>query len=383
MSINSILPQKTLVQFLQSTDGSRVLTTTIAIMYHPLPSPHRKGVILSDLQIIHHLGARDNLPAGHHTVGPIGAQHMHAQRDLSNRQEALLLRQEGMLFVGVDRLTRPGGGFAMPSRCGRGQGQVHQVIVMVDPHVQDRFLFHLVRLRVVGPYLLAHAQRADGLLAFRGCYQGGRRKTQRPASQICSPLFHVTTRACISQVLPSCIRGQYTLARPRFPILIWPSTRPELVAERKLPRQAYHSPIQQVESVKYPKICTEALARSNRSTGADAADLKPVTRSRCDHRVLHRNWSIGDKSLRGSSIRPVSRIPAVDKSVSVIRLPSLDRICLPPLCIVGGPGIIGLSAWACNVAPCRITLRLGVAIDIGLGVHPSQVPIGGIRRQEH
>src|SRR5216683_8026122 len=370
MSINSILPQKTLVQFLQSTDGSRVLTTTIAIMYHPLPSPHRKGVILSDLQIIHHLGARDNLPAGHHTVGPIGAQHMHAQRDLSNRQEALLLRQEGMLFVGVDRLTRPGGGFAMPSRCGRGQGQVHQVIVMVDPHVQDRFLFHLVRLRVVGPYLLAYAQRADGLLAFRGCYQGGRRKTQRPASRVCSSLFYVTT--CISQYLPSCIRSQYTLARPRFPIIIWPSTRPALVAERKLPRHAY-SPIQQVEGVKCPKICTEALARSSRSTGADAADSKHARRSRCDHRVTDGKWIQGDKSLRGTSIRPVSRIPAVDKSVSVIRSPSLDRICLPPLCIVGGPGIIGLSAWACDIAPRRITIRLRVAIDIGIRVHPGHV----------
>src|SRR5260370_15868729 len=234
-----------------------------------------------------------------------------------------------MLLVSVDGLTRLRRGFAMLRSHRGGQGQVHQIIIMVDPDVQDGFLFHLVRLRVVGPHLLPHVQRADGLLAFRGCYQGGRRKTQRPASQVCS--LHVTTRTCISECLPACIRSQYTLARPRFPAIMWPSTRPALVAERKLPRHAY-SPIQQVEGVKYPKICTEALARSSRSTGAVAANLKPVTRSRCDHRVLHRKWIQGDKSLRGTSIRPVSRIPAVDKSVSVIRLPSLNRIGLPPLC---------------------------------------------------
>src|SRR6266851_3163800 len=304
-------------------------------MHHPLLDSHREGVILGYLQIIHHLGARDNLPARHHPIRPIRPQHVHAQRDLAHRQEALLLRQEGMLLVGVDGLARLRGCFAMlrSRRC--GQGQIHQVVIMIDPHVQDGFLFHLVRLRVVGPYLLAYAQRADGLLAFRGCYQGGRRKTQRPASRVCSSLFYVTT--CISQYLPSCIRSQYTLARPRFPIIIWPSTRPALVAERKLPRHAY-SPIQQVEGVKCPKICTEALARSSRSTGADAADSKHARRSRCDHRVTDGKWIQGDKSLRGTSIRPVSRIPAVDKSVSVIRSPSLDRICLPPLCIVGGPG---------------------------------------------
>ncbi len=138
------------------------------IMHHPLLSPHRKGVILGHFQILHHLGARYHPPTLHHAIGPIGPQHMHAQRDPPHRQEALLLRQEGMLFVGVDRLTRLGGGFAMPSGCGRGQGQVHQVIVMVDPDVQDGLLFHLVRLRVVGPHLLAHLQRDDRLLAMIG-----------------------------------------------------------------------------------------------------------------------------------------------------------------------------------------------------------------------
>ncbi len=93
---------------------------------------------------------------------------MHAQLDLPHWQEALLLRQEGMLLVGVDGLTRLGGRFAMSRSRRGGQGQVHQVVIMVDPDVQDGFLFHLVRLRVVCPHLLPHVQRADGLLASRG-----------------------------------------------------------------------------------------------------------------------------------------------------------------------------------------------------------------------
>jgi hypothetical protein len=70
-------------------------------MHHPSPITHRKRMILSYLQILHHLGAKHYLPSCHHAKHPIGAQHMHTQLDLPHRQEALLLRQEGMLFVGV------------------------------------------------------------------------------------------------------------------------------------------------------------------------------------------------------------------------------------------------------------------------------------------
>ncbi len=136
------------------------------IVHHPLLSTHRKGVVLGYLQSIHPLGAGHHLPARHHPIRPISAQHVHAQRDLAHRQEALLLRQERMLLIGVDHLARLGCCFAMlRRRCG-GQGQVHQVGIMVDPDVQGGFLFHFVRLRIVGPYLLAHLQRADGLLAM-------------------------------------------------------------------------------------------------------------------------------------------------------------------------------------------------------------------------
>ncbi len=63
---------------------------------------------------------------------------MHAQLDLPHRQEALLLGQEGMLLVGVDDLTGLHGRFAMLSGNEHGQGQIDQVVVVVDPHVQHR-----------------------------------------------------------------------------------------------------------------------------------------------------------------------------------------------------------------------------------------------------
>ncbi len=40
-------------------------------MDDPLTHPHRKGVILRYLQIIHHLRARHHFPACHDPVGPI------------------------------------------------------------------------------------------------------------------------------------------------------------------------------------------------------------------------------------------------------------------------------------------------------------------------
>jgi hypothetical protein len=38
----------------------------------------------------------------------------------------------------------------LPGGCRTGQGKIDQVVIMVDPHVQDGLEFHLVRLRVVG-----------------------------------------------------------------------------------------------------------------------------------------------------------------------------------------------------------------------------------------
>ncbi len=37
----------------------------------------------------------------------------------------------------------------------------------------------------------------------------------------------------------------------------------------------------------------------------------------------------------------------------------------------------------CDIPPARITMCLRVATDIGIGAHPLQVPLLGIRRQEH
>src|SRR5260221_12729300 len=82
------------------------------IMHHPLPSPHRKGVILGYFQIIHRLRPRHHLPARHHTHTAIRPQEVHAQLDLTNWQEAVFHGEEGVLLVSMDHLALLGGGVA-------------------------------------------------------------------------------------------------------------------------------------------------------------------------------------------------------------------------------------------------------------------------------
>src|SRR5260370_33614407 len=77
------------------------------------------------------------------------------------------------------------------------------------------------------------------------------------------------------------------------------------------------------------------------------------------------------------------RQAAVDVPLFVVWFACFFLIWHPPLCIVGGTRIIGLSAWACDLAPPRITKRVWVAVDVPVAVHPSQVPIGCMRSQEH
>ncbi len=140
-------------------------------MHHPLPITHRKGVILRDLQIVHRLRARHNLPASDHADLAVGSSHMHAYGDLAHRQEALLDGQEGVLLVGMHDLAGGGRGRAVLTLDGRGgDRQVDQVVVAVDPDVQHWLLFHRVRLGVVGQHLGAYVQRADGLLAMIGSH---------------------------------------------------------------------------------------------------------------------------------------------------------------------------------------------------------------------
>ncbi len=136
-------------------------------MHHPLPSTYCEGVILGDLQIIHRLRPRHHLPPGDHTDAPIGSQEMHPQLDLPHRQEAMLHGEERVLLVGMHYFTRLRDLATRPLRRG-SNGQVHQVVVMVDPHVQDGLLLHLVRPGVVGQHALTYLQCANGLLAVIG-----------------------------------------------------------------------------------------------------------------------------------------------------------------------------------------------------------------------
>ena len=61
---------------------------------------------------------------------------MHTQGDLSDWQEPFFLRQERVLLVGVDRLARFRHSFAVVGDA--GQGEVYQVVIMVDPHIASK-----------------------------------------------------------------------------------------------------------------------------------------------------------------------------------------------------------------------------------------------------
>ncbi len=63
----------------------------------------------------------------------------------------------------------------------------HQVVIVVDPHVQDGLLFHLAGPGVVGQDSLTHLQGADGLFAMIGgdlCRHGEATLSARCRSQI-------------------------------------------------------------------------------------------------------------------------------------------------------------------------------------------------------
>jgi len=142
-------------------------------MDHPLPIAHRKGMVLGYLQIIHHHRPRYHLPPCDNSNPVIRPQETHAQLDLPDWQEPLLQRQERMLLVGMHHLTRLRCRLAMLSLHCRGNRQVNQVVIVVDPHMHDGLQLYLVRLGVVGQHSLTDLQRADGLLVVIGRDTGG------------------------------------------------------------------------------------------------------------------------------------------------------------------------------------------------------------------
>ncbi len=91
----------------------------------------------------------------------------------------MLHRQEGVLAGRVDGL-RFGVLLGRPWHfgCLGLEGDVDQVIVVVDPHVLDRFELHLVRRLVVGPDLISHVQAADGDFSTGTGNQSGGREAQ-------------------------------------------------------------------------------------------------------------------------------------------------------------------------------------------------------------
>src|SRR6266566_197766 len=129
--LTKMLVKKTLV-----SKAFPIATRPTMIMHHPLSSTHHKGMVLCYLQIIHHLGPRHHFPPCHHAHTPICSQDVHAQLDLAHWQKSRAPGEERMLLVGVDDFTRPQS-LAMRPLDGGGERQINQIVIRMDPHVQD------------------------------------------------------------------------------------------------------------------------------------------------------------------------------------------------------------------------------------------------------
>ena len=99
---------------------------------------------------------------------PISTQHMHAQHNLLDWQEALFHCKERVLLVGVDQFAGSWSSFAVPMGGGRGEREIDQVVIVVDPDVLDRFQLHLLGVGIVGPHLLSLMQRSNRHLPMSG-----------------------------------------------------------------------------------------------------------------------------------------------------------------------------------------------------------------------
>src|SRR5450759_1070035 len=108
-----------------SIHGSAKRTTVTSIMYHPLPIPYRKGVILRDLQIIHHLRAMHTPPPCNNPNTTIGSQDVHSLLDIPCWRETFFSGQEGMLTRGMYHLILERDGFAVLHLLRGGDGQIN------------------------------------------------------------------------------------------------------------------------------------------------------------------------------------------------------------------------------------------------------------------
>src|SRR5579875_63690 len=102
---------------------------------------------------------------------------MHSRLELAHRNEALFFGQEWMLLIGMNDFLFLGGLALGIFDCSH-QGHIHQIVVMIEPDFLDYLQFHLLRLRIVSPNLLAYFECPDGLLTLYGCDRSVVRKAQ-------------------------------------------------------------------------------------------------------------------------------------------------------------------------------------------------------------
>ena len=99
---------------------------------------------------------------------PISTQHMHAQHNLLDWQEALFHCKERVLLVGVDQFAGSWSSFAVPMGGGRGEREVDQVVIVVDPDVLDRLQIQIVNVGFPPPKATPSIERHRQILPPQG-----------------------------------------------------------------------------------------------------------------------------------------------------------------------------------------------------------------------
>ena len=114
---------------------------------------------------------------------------MHPYLDLPYWQETIFSCEERMLLIGMDDLVCARCWTSMSSWYDRGERQIDQVVVGVNPDMQDRLELHFVCLGIVSPGLVPCLHLADRLLPVVGSHH-------RPGAEA-TGAFSEPQRTCI------------------------------------------------------------------------------------------------------------------------------------------------------------------------------------------
>src|SRR5712692_10010932 len=123
----------------------------------------------------------------------------------------------------------------MLSCCWCGNRQIHQVVVLIEPHMHNRLQFHLARLGIVDQHFVTNVERADGLLAVGRRYHRASGEATGMTEHVlhsiehifCSPNHHLSS-ACH---LPNACEHEHIHSRIEHQVSGCPSLTYSFIAK--------------------------------------------------------------------------------------------------------------------------------------------------------